>query len=49
MRHSLDRDRTCLLACIATALYFIQTRNYKNALNAYHMAIVCRSSLSAPP
>lgn len=41
MRHALDRDRTCLLSSIAAALYFIQTRNFKNAINAYQMALIC--------
>ena len=45
MRHALDRDRTCLLSSIAAALYYIQTRNFKNAINAYQMALICRCPL----
>ena len=39
MNHAIDRDDRCLLATIAAALYFIQTRDYKKAIRAYQMAI----------
>ena len=37
--HAIDRDDCCLLATIAAALYFIQTRDYFKAIKAYQMAI----------
>lgn len=39
MNHAIDRDDCCLLATIAAALYFIQTRDYLKAIKAYQMAI----------
>lgn len=39
MNHAIDRDDRCLLATIAAALYFIQSRDYKKAIRAYQMAI----------
>ena len=39
MNHAIDRDDCCLLATIAAALYFLQTRDYFKAIKAYQMAI----------
>lgn len=41
MIHALDRDRSCLLSSVAAALYFIQSREYGKAINAYRMALLC--------
>lgn len=41
MIHALDRDRSCLLSSIAAAFYFIQSRDYAKAINAYQMALLC--------
>lgn len=48
MIHALDRDRSCLLSSIAAAFYFIQSRDYAKAINAYQMALLCTVSPSLP-
>ena len=48
MIHALDRDRSCLLSSIAAAFYFIQSRDYAKAINAYQMALLCTVSPFLP-